>query len=138
MFYNLKIIFLGSIIMAVQYTLLKKHHDSKNTAGIILYKSLVFLSSIFFLGLLVINIYHSFSLDNVTQFAFSYNNYYLWFLCVLLSIILSLAKGEWIYKKQNIDIKHFALVSRILLFYTGFILLLSLPRVIVLFIFSSK
>jgi hypothetical protein len=45
-------------------------------------------------------------------------------------ILLSMLKGEWVYQKQNLYIKYTALASRIILLYTGFILLLTLPRII--------
>jgi hypothetical protein len=47
-FYGLKIIFLGSIIMVLNYALFKKIHASKNTIDIVLYKLFLFLSSVFF------------------------------------------------------------------------------------------
>ena len=126
---SIKIIFISSLLLSIQYLLLQTNFFERKSLNIAA-KFMAWLSSILFLKLLVENILYSLSIQTSTGLTFSYNNDYLWLLSVLLTLTLIIVKGAWIYNTDRNSLKYLALTSRILSSYSLFIIILALPMII--------
>ena len=131
-FFNLepmKIVFVGSLLLASQYVLLKRNlFDNKNLNDAA--KSLGWLLSILFLKVLCENILYSPSLSSSDGFAFRYTNSFLFLFAVVLVLVLAILKGEWIYNNNLEALRYLAFTARVLCVYTVLILLILLPQTI--------
>jgi len=126
---SIKIIFIGSLLISAQYLLLRTNlFDSKGLS--IVAKCIAWLISIFFLKLLIENILYSLAIQTSTGLTFSYNNDYMWVICLLLTLSLTFVRGDWIYVKELNSLKSLSLTARILSVYSLFIILITLPRII--------
>ena len=129
---SIKIIFISSLLLSIQYLLLQTNFFERKSLNIAA-KFMAWLSSILFLKLLVENILYSLSIQTSTGLTFSYNNDYMWVICLLLILTLTFVKGEWIYGRELNSLRYLSLTARILFVYALFIILITLPGIIYTF-----
>lgn len=128
-FESLKIIFIGALLLTLQYLLLRKNISSYKPLNILIRFS-TFLISILFLRFLSSNIFHTFYLFPAGKLPVSYDNNFAWLLCIVLVVIGILMKGEWIYERQLKTIRYFSLASRIVMGYLLLVFIIALPLII--------
>jgi hypothetical protein len=129
-FYPLQIIFIASLLLAVNYILqrMAAAHSDKITAGLLQF--FIFMASLFLLRTLVQNIYESIGWSGAGHILIGYNNYYGWFLVIVITLVFSVFGGGM--PKTDANTKYMALASRLLWLYCFITLLFGLPRIIYL------
>lgn len=131
--YAFKNILIQTFIMAFIYTLIKAYWSLSNKAGRWIYQFSLFLVSLFFLKLSVLNMLQSLYFATTENPSVNYNNSYLWLFFIPLPL-LAFLNGGWIYKTRWLFLKYGSLAAKILLIYLSIIFLLTLFGVILLFI----
>jgi len=128
--FALRIIFIGSMMIAMNYLLLRKAGSLKDKGTALVCKIALFIVNLFWLKVLAQNCVDSFQYRKAVQAVINYNNNYLWLLSIALAAVYgfsgSRAGTTGIYKK------YIALTARMIWVYCAALLVISIPRIIYL------
>lgn len=131
-FYPLQIIFIASLLLAVNYILIRKVGMVREKVPKFLLQFFIFIASLLLLRTLVQNIYESTGWNRAGHIPVEYSNYYAWVPAIVISLVFSVAGGG--IKKTDANTKYMALASWLLWFYCFIAFVVGLPRIIYLII----
>ncbi|MBL7749516.1 MAG: hypothetical protein JNM19_18910 [Chitinophagaceae bacterium] len=132
--FALRIIFIGSMIIAINYLLLREAGLLKDKGAALACKMMLFIVNLFWLKVLVQNCVDSFQYTKAVRAIINYNNNYLWLMSVVLAAVYGFSGSQAGAIGRNK--KYIALTSRMIWVYCTVLLVISIPRVIYLLVSS--